>query len=282
MTDRDMDIQKQTLAICRANGIKPQRSKGQNFLIEEKFYDEVVGAAELTKNDKVLEVGPGLGFLTAKLAERAGQVTAVELDDKLAELLKFTLKKQKIDNVQVMNGNALDLMTGSGQYKIVANLPYNITSAFLRKFLSQAKQKPDLMVLLLQKEVAERICAEAGQMSLLAVSVQIYATAEIIDNVPAKAFYPAPEVESAIIRIRIRNQESGIKEEKPFFQLVRIGFSAKRKKLANNLSSGFHISQTQATDWLKKAGFRENTRAQELSVDDWVNLLKYKNENNER
>lgn len=341
-----MTIHEQTLQICKANGIKPQRSKGQNFLIEEKYYDEVVAAADLTKADKVLEVGPGLGFLTAKLAERAGQVTAVELDNKLAELLKIRLKKEKITNVQVMSGNALDLQVGShyaevtrdkqeikdkrekikeassvipgdererggkgiqdqernrldprlreddrkNQYKIVANLPYNITSAFLRKFLSQAKQKPDLMVLLLQREVAERICAKPGQMSLLAVSVQAYATAEIIDLVPAKAFFPAPEVESAIIRIRIKSQSAihssavypsvpqdgvvgaGI-DEKSFFQLVRIGFSAKRKKLSHNLSAGFHISQTGATEWLGRAGFGDNTRAQELSVDNWLWLL---------
>lgn len=269
-------ILEETLHSCKINGIKPQRSKGQNFLIEEKFYDEVVAAAELTKNDKVLEVGPGLGFLTAKLAQAAGQVTAVELDDKLASLLQATMNKQKIKNVQIMNGNALDLMTGAGEYKIVANLPYNITSAFLRKFLSQAKQKPELMVLLLQKEVAERICAGPGAMSLLAVSVQVYATAEIIDFVPAKAFYPAPEVESAIIKIKGQKSKIKNEEEKVFFQLVRIGFSARRKKLANNLSAGFLITQAEATAWLGRAGFGENARAQELSVDDWLRLLKSK------
>lgn len=269
-------ILEETLHSCKINGIKPQRSKGQNFLIEEKFYDEVVAAAELTKNDKVLEVGPGLGFLTAKLAQAAGQVTAVELDDKLASLLQATMNKQKIKNVQIMNGNALDLMTGAGEYKIVANLPYNITSAFLRKFLSQAKQKPELMVLLLQKEVAERICAGPGAMSLLAISVQVYATAEIIDFVPAKAFYPAPEVESAIIKIKGQKSKIKNEEEKIFFQLVRIGFSARRKKLANNLSAGFLITQAEATAWLGRAGFGENARAQELSVDDWLRLLKSK------
>lgn len=269
-----MNIQEQTLRICKANGIKPQRSKGQNFLIEEKYYDEVVGAAELAKEDKVLEVGPGLGFLTAKLAQKAGSVTAVELDNKLAELLRIRLKKEKITNINVMNGNALDLQVDKqGKYKIVANLPYNITSAFLRKFLSQAKQKPVLMVLLLQREVAERICAQPGQMSLLAVSVQVYAQAEIIDLVPAKAFFPAPEVESAIIRIKIQKAKIQESEEKAFFQLVRIGFSAKRKKLSHNLSAGFRIAQTEATAWIGRAGFGDNTRAQELGVDDWITLL---------
>jgi 16S rRNA (adenine1518-N6/adenine1519-N6)-dimethyltransferase len=275
-----MNIQEQTLQICKANGIKPQRSKGQNFLIEEKFYDEVVQAAELTKLDKVLEVGPGLGFLTAKLAEKAGSVTAVELDNKLAELLKIRLKKEKITNISVMNGNALDLQVDKqGKYKIVANLPYNITSAFLRKFLSQAKQKPELMVLLLQKEVAERICAQPGQMSLLAVSVQVYAEAEIIDLVPAKAFFPAPEVESAIIRIKVRESKIKEAEEKAFFQLVRIGFSAKRKKLSHNLSAGFRIPQAEASTWLASSGFGDNARAQELGVDDWITLLSKKSVN---
>lgn len=269
-----MSILDQTLEICRVYGIKPARSKGQNFLIVEEYYDRIIEAAELNKKDRVLEVGPGLGFLTAKLAQHAGQVTAVELDDKLANLLKTAISSQKTANVQVMNGNVLDLkIEGKEKYKIVANLPYNITSAFLRKFLSRTSSKPELMVLMLQKEVAERICAKPGEMSLLAVSIQAYATAEIIDFVPAKAFYPAPEVESAVIRIK--TQESKIKDvdEKAFFQLVRIGFSAKRKKLANNLSAGFRIAQKEATDWLERAGFDISLRAQELSVTDWVKLL---------
>lgn len=143
----------------------------------------------------------------------------------------------------------------------------------MRKFLSRAKNKPELLVLLLQKEVAERICAQKGEMSLLAVSVQAYAQAEIIGLVPAKAFYPAPEVESAIIRIRTLPDGLEQEREKLFFQLVRIGFSARRKKLANNLVAGFKISQQEAVGWLSAVGLAESIRAQELSLADWSALL---------
>jgi 16S rRNA (adenine1518-N6/adenine1519-N6)-dimethyltransferase len=271
-----MSILEQTHAICKANNIKPAKSKGQNFLIVEEVYDKIIEAAELKKTDKVLEIGPGLGFLTQKLSENSGQVTAVELDEKLGNILKSSKFSAKNSNVTIMQGNALDLQTSPGNYKIVANLPYNITSAFLRKFLSQAKQPPELMVLLVQKEVAERLCAKPGAMSLLAISVQVYAGAEIIDFVPAKAFYPAPEVESAIIRLRVKKKSSDNFDEKIYFQLVRIGFSARRKKLANNLAAGFQITAKEAVDWLKRAGFAETIRAQELAVKDWEKLLKEK------
>lgn len=271
-----MTILEQTLAICKSNNIKPAKSKGQNFLIVEEVYDKIIEAAELKKTDKVLEIGPGLGFLTQKLSDSAGQVTAVELDEKLGNILKSSKFSAKDSNVTIMQGNALDLQTATGKYKIVANLPYNITSAFLRKFLSQAKQPPELMVLLVQKEVAERLCAKPGAMSLLAISVQVYAETEIIDFVPAKAFYPAPEVESAIIKIKVKREKRKDFDEKAYFQLVRIGFSARRKKLANNLAAGFQITTKEAVGWLAKAGFPETIRAQELGVEDWVKLLKSK------
>ncbi len=241
-----MDILKKTLELCRVYGIKPARSRGQNFLIEEDFYNKIIEAAELRKEDTVLEVGPGLGFLTAKLAKNAGKVIAVELDDKLAEILKTGLKAQGVENVDVINEDVLKINTfkllqnchceesrpesGRGdeaicdgsskaptikdchaplrsarndnriRYKIVANLPYNITSYFLRKFLSE-DPKPESMVLMLQKEVAQRIAAKPGEMSLLAVSVQFYAEPKIIAKVPASAFWPKPEVDSAIVKI---------------------------------------------------------------------------------
>jgi len=301
------NIREKTLHLCKIHGIKPAKSKGQNFLLEEEYYDQIIEAAELTNTDKVLEVGPGLGFLTRKLAEKAGKVTTVELDDKLAELLRIELKKEKLSNVQVMNGNVLDLQVGREsqvaslkskvepqkahenaettrstlhvpRYKIVANLPYNITSAFLRKFLSQARKKPEIMVLLIQREVAERICANAGQLSVLGISVQLYATAEIIGLVPATAFFPPPKVESAIIRIRILDQDEKWSKdwEKLFFQLVNIGFSAKRKKLANNLAAGYQLPVSECVEWLDRAGFSGIIRAQELDVADWKRLLEQK------
>jgi 16S rRNA (adenine1518-N6/adenine1519-N6)-dimethyltransferase len=270
-----MDLLKQTKKICEENGIKPARSKGQNFLIVEKIYDEIVEAAELDDNDFVLEVGPGLGFLTEKLAACAGKVLTVELDDKLARLASERFKKAGTLNVEVVNKNVLDVVGREelpADYKVVANLPYNITSIFLRKVF-ESKIKPKMMVLMLQKEVAERIAAAPGKMSLLAVSVLFYSQAEIVRRVGKENFWPAPEVDSAVIQLKIKNEELKV-DEKQFFRLVKIGFSAKRKMLKNNLANGFHITDEEATDKIIKAGFKASVRAQELSVDDWVKLLK--------
>ncbi|MBA3047922.1 ribosomal RNA small subunit methyltransferase A [Patescibacteria group bacterium] len=274
----------QTKQLCKLYNIKPARSKGQNFLINEDVYDKLIEAADLTKDDTVLEVGPGLGFLTAKLAQKAKKVIAVELDDKLAEILRIGLKAKGITNVEVVNENILTspltpLLIRRGElkgrgYKIVANLPYNITSIFLRQILS-AEVKPSLMVLMLQKEVAERITAKPGKMNLLAVSVQFYANSEIMRIVPADNFWPEPKVDSAIIRLTpkppLLAKEMG--SEKEFFRLMKIGFSAKRKMLKNNLAGGYHISHEDAGSKLKKAGLDIKIRAQNLSLEDWKKLF---------
>jgi 16S rRNA (adenine1518-N6/adenine1519-N6)-dimethyltransferase len=278
-----MDLLLKTKELCRLYNIKPARSKGQNFLIREEIYDQIIAAADLQSNEIVLEVGPGLGFLTAKLAKEAGRVVALELDDKLAEVLRTGLLAQEAKNVEVINQNVLDIkiqpplfpVNQETGYKIVANLPYNITSVFLRKFLSEAENKPKLTVLMLQKEVAQRICAQAGAMSLLAISVQLYAKPEIIKIVPKEDFWPQPEVDSAIVKITphasyLFNKEVG---EKDFFRLVKFGFVAKRKMLKNNLAAGFKINQNEAENKITKAGFDGKIRAQELSVDDWLKLF---------
>lgn len=265
----------QTNNLCRLYGIKPARSKGQNFLINESVYGKIIEAANIKKDDIVLEVGPGLGFLTSLLSQKAKKVIAVELDDKLANILKTGLDAQDVKNVEVVNENVLDFIppVKNGGYKIVANLPYNITSVFLRKFLSR-EDKPQEMILMLQKEVAERIVARAGDMSLLAVSIQFYAEAEIISLVPRRDFWPQPDVDSAIIKMKVKNEKLKV-DEKSFFRLVKIGFSSKRKMLKNNLANGYHIKEDLAREALKKAGFSEKTRAQELSVQDWMSILPY-------
>ena len=277
-----MDLLEQTKNLCRLYDIKPARSRGQNFLIEEKIYDDVVAAADLRPDDFILEVGPGLGFLTAKLAARAKRVVAVEIDKKLVEALKAGLVAKNIKNVEVINENVLEIKIQpplfppyqGGGYKIAANLPYNITSIFLRKFL-EAGNKPELMVLMLQKEVAERITAEPGEMSLLAVSVQFYARPEIIEIVPKKCFWPEPEVDSAIVKITPLNPRlsGGREREREFFRLVKFGFSARRKMLKNNLAAGLRIGQAEAAAKIKQAGFNEKIRAQELAVADWLKLF---------
>jgi 16S rRNA (adenine1518-N6/adenine1519-N6)-dimethyltransferase len=272
-----MNLFEQTKELCRLYNIKPARSKGQNFLIEEEIYDQMANAADLQNNDVILEVGPGLGFLTAKLAKKVSRVIAVELDDKLAKVLKTGLLAKEIKNVEVINEDILKFSPANYKlqnYKIVANLPYNITSIFLRKFL-ESEKKPEFMTLMLQKEVAERICAQPGKMSLLSVSVQFYAKPEIIQIVPKEDFWPSPEVDSAIIKIishpkLLLNKE---KEEKDFFRLVKFGFSAKRKMLKNNLAAGFKIDQTEVENKIVKAGLNSKIRAQELLINDWLKLL---------
>ncbi len=325
-----MDLSEQTKEFCAMHNIIPARSRGQNFLIEESIYEKIIEAAELKADDTVLEVGPGLGFLTMMIAPKVKQVVAVELDDKLAEVLRTGLLAKKVENVEVVNEDILQFSiflatrdlakpdnfsryarSGHGyarslaergvarqfsnnsqiqnsnnqnktfNFKIVANLPYNITSIFLRKYLS-GDEKPEMMVLMLQKEVAERIVAKPPKMSLLAVSVQFYAQAEIIDYVPAENFWPEPEVDSAIVKIRPhpnpllskeRENTKIVDKERDFFRMVKFGFSAKRKMLKNNLAAGYKITNEQAQNLLKSAGINEKIRAEGLSLSDWLKLF---------
>ena len=283
-----MDLANKTRELCNLYGIKPSRSKGQNFLINDQIYDDIIAASDLQRTDTVLEIGPGLGFLTEKLATQADKVLAVELDKKLAEVLQTKIIAQKINNVKVWNEDILqfDLRLLKNQpYKIVANLPYNITSIFLRNFLA-TEWRPEIMVLMLQKEVAERIVAVPGQMSLLAVSIQFYATAEIIMDVKAADFWPVPAVDSAVIKINILSpidwlnkyqkycpQQLTPPEIKKFFGLVRAGFSAKRKMLKNNLVNALKIAPDEVEKILVESGYNSKIRAQELAVADWLILF---------
>ncbi|PIR13914.1 ribosomal RNA small subunit methyltransferase A [Candidatus Falkowbacteria bacterium CG11_big_fil_rev_8_21_14_0_20_39_10] len=280
-----MDLLKKTKQLCQEHDIKPARSRGQSFLISEDVYDKIIQAADLKPDDTILEVGPGLGFLTERLAKAAKQVVAVEIDKKLVQVLEKRLKEQGIGNVEVVKEDILkisakELSSGYPElssercYKIAANLPYNITSIFLRKFLS-GEQKPKSMTLMLQKEVAERIVAKPGKMSLLSVSVQFYAEPKIVEQVGKENFWPEPEVDSAVVNLTphppLIRKERG--SEKEFFRLVKFGFSARRKMLKNNLAGGLRISQDKAEDLIKKAGFNPKARAQELSVKDWIKLF---------
>lgn len=272
-----MTLAQRTIELCKMFEIRPSRSKGQNFLINEKIYDEIVEAAEITKEDTVLEVGPGLGFLTAKLAKAAKHVTSVELDDKLANFLQIGLDSQDVENVTIVNQDILKFNPSdlSKNYKVVANLPYNITSIFLRTFLGQ-KNRPQSLVLMLQKEVAQRLVAGPGDMSMLALSVQFFGDVEIVREVKAGNFWPEPKIDSAVIKITLNNSSRGgviPEEEKAFFRLAKFGFSAKRKMLKNNLGSGLKISNQEAEKLLISAGLDIHVRAEDLSVLDWQKLF---------
>lgn len=271
------DLLPKTREICRLFEIKPARTKGQNFLINEKIYDDIVAAAEVKVTDTILEIGPGLGFLTAKLARKARRVVAVELDDQLAHYLQMGLDSQDIDNVEIVNEDILKFnlsahIDQTTAYKIVANLPYNISSVFLRLFLS-GRQRPDSLVLMLQKEVAERITACVPHMSILAISVQYYAEVEIIKNVKSGNFWPEPKVDSAIVKFKLRPEKYSRERDKLFFRLVKAGFSAKRKMLKNNLAGGLKKDQKAITFVLEKYGISAQARAEELSLDDWQKIF---------
>ncbi|MFA6995320.1 MAG: 16S rRNA (adenine(1518)-N(6)/adenine(1519)-N(6))-dimethyltransferase RsmA [Patescibacteria group bacterium] len=271
------DLLSQIREICRLMEIKPSRSKGQNFLINEKIYEEIVTAANLQPTDTVLEIGPGLGFLTIKLAQKAQRIVAVELDDNLANYLKMAVDANNTANLEIVNGDILRFnprahQLETGKYKIVANLPYNITSIFLRRFLS-GESRPKSLILMLQKEVAERITAQPPDMSILAISVQYYATAEIIKIVKAGNFWPEPKVDSALVKLTLINKEYISTEDKRFFRVVRIGFSSKRKMLKNNLAAGLKTETKIMENLLVSQGLNPQVRAEDLSLENWRNLF---------
>ncbi len=259
---------------------RAKKSLGQHFLIDSGVLRKIVEAAELSPQDVVIEVGPGLGVLTAELAKRAGRVIAVELDDNLSALLKQTLSWAT--NLTVVHQDVLKitpsallaktgLQMGSA-YKVVANLPYYITSAVLRHFL-EGDVRPSMMVVMVQKEVARAITAAPGEMSLLSVAVQFYGEARIVSSVSAHSFYPVPKVDSAILKIRLHPQPFiDTAQTDGFFALVRAGFCANRKQLVNSLSQGLSLPKDEIRPLLEKAGIEPKRRAETLAIPEWVKL----------
>jgi 16S rRNA (adenine1518-N6/adenine1519-N6)-dimethyltransferase len=260
--------------LLRRYHLHAHKGLGQNFLQDPMALEAIIVAAEIQPTDTVLEIGPGLGSLTRYLAVAAREVIAVELDEKLISPLKTVLSPYQ--NVQIINGDILklsppDLMTGN-DYLVVANIPYYITSAVIRHLL-ESESKPRRIVLTIQKEVAGRICARPGDMSLLALSVQVYGSPHIAAYIPAEAFFPAPKVDSAVLVVDIYPAPV-IRQEllNVFFKLVKAGFSQKRKTLRNSLSAGLHISPTQASELLTRTGIDPQRRAETLSIDEWERL----------
>jgi 16S rRNA (adenine1518-N6/adenine1519-N6)-dimethyltransferase len=274
----DSSLLTETRGLLRRYGLHARRKLGQYFLVDRGVLEIVLEAASLTPDDVVIEVGPGLGVLTRELAKMAGRVIAVELDDRLAGALQKGLAL--LHNVSVVNGDILKLdladlleeLGSRGEYKVVANLPYYITAPVLRHFL-EASLKPHMMVVMVQKEVAETVTAKPGRMSLLGVSVQFYGEPVIIDYVPASSFYPVPEVDSAILRIDVYQEPKVVVgDEGGFFGLVRAGFSAPRKQLANSLAQGLEMSRTEVLPLLEEAGIETKRRAETLSIEEWARL----------
>ena len=255
--------------------LRPSKGLGQNFLIDPAALEKIVAAAGLTPDDAVLEVGAGLGTLTRRLAQEAGRVVAVELDQRLIPVLESVLAG--LDNVTLVQGDILALdpaalfqpPTSNLPYKVVANLPYYITSAVLRHLL-EAALKPQRMVLTVQREVAERIVAKPGQMSLLAVSVQFYGQPRLLFRLKPGSFYPSPEVESAVMRVDLHpTPPVPVEETAAFFRVVRAGFAQRRKQLRNTLAAGLRQPPEEVADRLREVGVDPRQRAEALSLEEW-------------
>jgi 16S rRNA (adenine1518-N6/adenine1519-N6)-dimethyltransferase len=262
--------------LLRAHGLQPRKKLGQNFLADPVALGRIVAAAELSSDDLVVEVGAGVGTLTRLLAEHAGRVVALELDNGLVGILREELAD--LANVEIHHGDVLKFSAAefpNQGFKVIGNLPYYITSAVLRHFLEKVP-RPKLMVVTVQREVADRIVARPGQMSILAVSVQFYGQPRIVARVPAGAFYPVPTVDSAVVRIDM-GEGSAVSlgetiDDARFFRVVRAGFSQKRKTLRNSLSGGLALSPAAVGALLEVAAVDARRRAETLSLEEWARV----------
>ncbi len=286
------------LSQLSALGIRPKKGLGQNFLVDPTHRARIVAAAELTRTDTVLEIGPGPGVLTELIAEQAGRLVAVELDDRLIPFLRqhfagqphVTIIHADIMQVDVgalmaederrktddqRNGSHASLVSpvlrpsSFVAYKVLANLPYYITSAVIRRLL-ESTLPPEVLVLTVQREVAERMVAEPPHMSLLALGVQFYCSAQMVGKIPAGAFFPVPKVDSAVVKL-VRRSAPILPAVTPeaFFGVARAGFSQPRKQLRNTLASGLGLSPAGVAAWLTAVGIDPRRRAETLTLTEW-------------
>ncbi len=261
-------------ALLKKYGLRANRRLGQNFLADRHSLENIAALAQIKNTDSVLEIGPGLGSLTRYLSLYAQEVVAVELDEKLDRLLRDALKPYK--NIRIIHGDILSLSPEElglpSNFIVAANIPYNITSAIIRHLL-ESESKPRRVVLTVQKEVAERICQTPPDMSLLALSVQVYGRPSIAGHIPAEAFYPKPRVDSAVVRIEIYSDPFISDPLLPsFFELIKAGFSQKRKTLRNALSAGLDLAASEVEELLKQAKLDPQRRAETLSLEEWGSL----------
>ncbi len=296
------------IKILKNNGIKPNFTYGQNFLIDEFVLQDIADAAGVTKEDNILEIGPGVGNLTRVLAERAGFLLSVEKDPKFFQIL-HNVKKDFKDNFRFEIADALEFNflevfrsrsadasgsadnygkgdrqvsadpndirnSGSGlHYKVVANIPYYITGKIL-KMLMYAKIKPESVTILTQKEVAQNVCAKPGNLSVLAISVQLFGVPELVAPVLARSFYPAPKVDSAILKITLdKTPRYKLADEKKFFKIVKACFAGKRKQIHNTMTNNLGLDKTRALEILDQLKIKPTSRPQELSIEDWIKLV---------
>ena len=270
-----MSLLEETKYLAKKYRLRPDTDRGQNFLISETVLDAIVAAASVTASETVLEIGTGLGTLTKALATQAAKVITVESDRRLESFLKQLSKQHS--NIHLLLNDITkvkfsDISEELGpRYSVVANIPYYITGKIVEQLLTW-EVVPQSIVLLVQLEVAKKYCAVAGDMSKQSLAAQFYSQPEIIEKVPAKSFWPVPAVDSAILRLNNVHSWDYEAPEKEVWQLIRIGFSSKRKKLVNNLASGLQITKTEAEKLLSATGVDVNVRAEDLSKEEWVTL----------
>lgn len=282
----DLTSKRNIKKLLKERRIQPSKRLGQNFLIDKAVIKKIIKEARLKTKDIVLEIGPGIGTLTQDLSKEAKKLITVEKDLKMYDILKELLEYWNVKNVElvkedILKFNPLTYKLKAKSYKVVANLPFYLTAPAIRKFL-ETKFPPELMILVVQKEVAQRICARPPKMNILAVSVQFYAKPGIISYVSKKSFWPSPKVNSAIIKITPRQPApyrpaesgtgAGFREQ--FFRIVKAGFSQPRKQLANNLSKKLELNKEKIKSWLLKNNIQPTQRAETLFVKDWINLTK--------
>jgi len=268
--------------ICKKCGFRPHRAKGQNFLIDKNIIAKIIERAALTPQDSILEIGPGLGALTAALSGAAKKILAVEQDKKLFQILSSELN---LPNIEFINSDILKIsnqkiteLLGSKQYKIVSNLPFQITSNIFEKFLVN-EPKPKRLIIMIQREVAERVIATPPYMNLLALLTQFYARAEILFRVGKNSFWPIPKVDSAVIEIVPKSPDAldqaiGRADINNFWYLIKMGYRSKRKYLFNNLVRYANIPKSDLAEVFIELGLSPKIRAQNLDLQSWLNLAK--------
>ncbi|HCE86788.1 MAG TPA: ribosomal RNA small subunit methyltransferase A [Candidatus Jacksonbacteria bacterium] len=259
-------------SLLSANHIYPKKSLGQNFLIDKNNVEKIISSAHLDKNDTVLEVGAGLGALTYSLGERAGHVVAYEIDSRLIPILKELVKEfrtMEVRNEDILKFQISNFKYQIFDYKLIGNLPYYITSRILRYFLS-AEHKPKRVVVTIQKEIAERICAKPPNMSLLSASIQLHGEPKIVARISKNCFFPRPNVDSAVLAFDVRELKNF--DEASFFTAIKAGFAHKRKLLIRNLERGLSLSKEHLNNVFSAAGIAKNARAEQLGVEEWIKL----------
>jgi 16S rRNA (adenine1518-N6/adenine1519-N6)-dimethyltransferase len=269
----DLFSKEDVKSLLESRNALPQKKLGQHFLVDKSVIAKFLEAAQVQSSDTVLEIGPGIGNLTRELAKNAKKVIAIEKDREMVEILKTNLKD--FGNTDIIQGDIrhLDskaLNIKSGGYKVVANIPYYLTAFLIRSFL-ESETPPKNMTLIIQKEVAQRICAKPPDMNLLAASVQFYAEPKIISYIKNSSFWPPPEIDSAIIKINIKQPATDI-DKIIFFKIIKAGFLQPRKMLLNNLSNGLKMDKETVKSWLLLNNIQPTQRAETLSLDDWIRL----------